>query len=188
MDTTRLLELIKTRRAVMPTQYSDQEITSEELNHILESANWAPTHKRTEPWRFKVIQGDARNRFAEFMIDTYKENTAIEKQSERTIQVLTEKCLRSDKIILICVKKSGMLPEWEEVAATAMAVQNMWLMCTSMGIGSYWSSPSAIKKMNEFTELEENEECYGIFYMGKQEGELFKGTRMPMEPKVQYIG
>lgn len=81
-----------------------------------------------------------------------------------------------------------MLPEWEEVAATAMAVQNMWLMCTSMGIGSYWSSPSAIKKMNEFTELEENEECYGIFYMGKQEGELFKGTRMPMEPKVQYIG
>lgn len=187
METEKLFELIKSRRAVQPTQYTDQEITQEELKMIFESANWAPNHKRTEPWRFKIIQGDARKRFADFMVSHYKENTEIEKQSERTINVLTEKCLRSDKIVLICMKKSELLPEWEEVAATAMAVQNMWLMCTSMGIGSYWSSPSAIHKVEKFVELEENERCLGIYYMGRLDGELMEGRRNPVESKLEFI-
>lgn len=187
MDTNKLFELIKIRRAVQPTQYSNEEITQEELNLIFESANWAPNHKRTEPWRFKIIQGEARTRFAEFMVNHYKEITDSEKQSDRTIQVLTDKCLKSDKIVLICMKKSHLLPEWEEVAATAMAVQNMWLMCTSMKIGSYWSSPSAIHKVNKFVELEEDESCLGIYYMGKLAGELHQGTRNPIESKLKFI-
>src|SRR5690606_41484879 len=123
----------------------------------------------------------------EFNVSQSNKNTTIAKQSERTSEVMTEKVLRSDKIILICVKKSGMLPEWEEVAATAMAVQNMWLMCTSMGIGSYWASPGAIKKMNEFVELEEDENCFGIFYMGNLKTELHESSRKSIEDKIQFI-
>ena len=33
------------------------------------------------------------------------------------------------------------IPEWEELASVACAVQNMWLSATSYGIGAYWSSP-----------------------------------------------
>lgn len=187
MNPEELLHIIKSRRSVMPTQYSETPISAEDLNKILESANWAPNHKRTEPWRFKVIEGDARNRFAEFMVKIHLENTPIEAQSERKKAAVIEKCLLSDKIVLICMKTSHLLPEWEELAATSMAVQNMWLMCTSMGIGSYWSSPGAISRMNEFVDLEENENCYGIFYMGKLKGELHESSRNPMETKVQFI-
>ncbi len=171
----------------MPTQYSEEEISNEELNLILESANWAPNHKKTEPWRFKIVQGDARKRLAEFLVEKYQESTLPEAQSERKKSGIIEKCLRSDKIILICMRTSHLLPEWEELAATSMAVQNMWLMCTSMGIGSYWSSPGAISKMNEFTQLDENEKCFGIFYMGKLAGTLYESTRKPIEEKIQLI-
>jgi len=40
-----IFELIQQRRTVSPNQYSKQPITEEELQKILESANWAPTHK-----------------------------------------------------------------------------------------------------------------------------------------------
>ena len=187
MNSHDLLQIIKSRRSVMPTQYSEKEITSDELNLILESANWAPNHKRTEPWRFTVIQGEAKKRFAEFMLEKYQETTLPEAQSERKKAGIVEKCMMSDKIILISVKTSHLLPEWEELAATAMAVQNMWLMCTALGIGSYWSSPGTISKMSEFTDLEEDENCYGIFYMGKRKGDLHESSRQPIENKVQFI-
>lgn len=187
MNPEELLALIKSRRSVMPTNYSEEAISQDELNKILESANWAPNHKRTEPWRFKIIEGKAKSRLADFMLEKYMETTLPEAQSERKKSAIVEKCLLSDKIILICMKTSHQLPEWEELAATAMAVQNMWLMCTALGIGSYWSSPGAISKMGEFLELEEDENCFGIFYMGKRKEPLHESNRKPIEEKIQFI-
>lgn len=187
MKSDELFEIIKSRRNVNPLQYGDAEISETELSQILESANWAPTHKRTEPWRFKVIQGHAKNRFAEFMVKKYMENTPAESQTERKKLDIIDKCNLSHTIVLINMKASGQLPEWEELASTSMAVQNMWLMSTAMGIGAYWSSPSTISQMNEFIPFEEEEKCFGIFYMGKLKTDLVEGTRKPMADKIQVI-
>ena len=46
--------LIRNRRSVFPDQYNDRPIARETLERLLEAANWAPTHKKTEPWRFRV--------------------------------------------------------------------------------------------------------------------------------------
>ncbi|MGB6094174.1 MAG: nitroreductase, partial [Moheibacter sp.] len=178
MKPEELLNIIKNRRSVMPIQYCNAEISGTELEMILESANWAPTHKRTEPVRFKIISGEGLNRFSEFMLNQYEKNTPAEKFSQRKSDGIAEKCRRSNKIILICVKYSGLVPEWEETASAATAVQNMWLMCTAFGIGSYWSTPGAIHNMKEFTELDENEKCIGVFYMGKiSEGKATESQR-----------
>ena len=61
-------------------------------------------------------------------------------------------------------KKS--VPEWEEIAATAMAMQNMWLTCTAYNIGCYWSTPKYSIKMNDFFKLKNDERCLGFFYLG----------------------
>ena len=37
--------------------------------------------------------------------------------------------------------KQNRLPEWEEIAAVSMAVQNMWLTCYANNIGCYLSTP-----------------------------------------------
>ena len=33
--------------------------------------------------------------------------------------------------------ENEVIPEWEELAATSMSVQNMWLTCTSYDLGCY---------------------------------------------------
>ena len=58
------------------------------------------------------------------------------------------------------------VPEWQEIAATAMAVQNMWLTCVEKKIGCYWSSPKYISKMSKYFSLNQNQRCLGFFYMG----------------------
>ena len=50
--------LIKNRRTVTPKDYlSGGRITDEDLNTILEAANWAPTHNKTQPWRYVMLSG-----------------------------------------------------------------------------------------------------------------------------------
>lgn len=170
-------EIIKNRRAVYPAQYNSEPVLKEEVETILDAANWAPTHKRTEPWRFKVFHGESQGKLADFLAEAYKNNT--EKFVERTYNKLQENPRKAGCIIAICMQRDPKesLPEWEEIAATAMAVQNMWLTASSMNIGSYWSSPGVIKYLGDFIDLEEGERCIGLFYLGRYDEPSPEGTR-----------
>lgn len=181
-------EIIKNRRAVYPAQYNDQPITKEEIQEILEAANWAPTHRRTEPWRFKVFHGDSQVRLGEFLAEAYKKST--DKFVERTYNKLIENPTKAGCVIAICMQRDplALIPEWEEIAATAMAVQNMWLTASTMEIGTYWSSPGVIQFLGDFVPLEEGERCIGLFYMGRYDNPLPEGTRnTSIEEKTTWI-
>ena len=182
-----ILDLIKRRRAVYPVQYNSKPIGKEILSGILEAANWAPTHRRTEPWRFKVLQGKAKSELGKFMAKKYQETESRPKTVK--IKKLQDNPQRAAAIILICMQRdpAESVPEWEEIAATAMAVQNMWLCCTELGIGSYWSSPSLVEYMGEFTEFKPGEKCLGLFYMGYYDDEVATIGRGPIEDKVSWL-
>jgi nitroreductase len=181
-------EIIAARRAVYPVQYNNEPVSKEEIQTILEAANWAPTHRRTEPWRFKVIQGTLKKELAQFLSETYKERG--ENFSEVKYRKYSENPLKAACIIAICMQRDlkESIPEWEEIASTAMAVQNMWLTASTMKIGAYWSSPGVIKYMDEFMDLEDGERCLGFFYMGKYNGELPEGHRKtPISEKTTWL-
>ncbi|MFD2588529.1 nitroreductase [Croceitalea marina] len=182
-----IFELIKKRRSVFPVQYNDKPIAKESIEKLLEAANWAPNHKKTEPWRFKVMMGDSKAELGLFLAKKYQETDARPKQIK--IKKLTENPKKAGAIIAVCMQRdpNESLPEWEEIAATAMAVQNMWLAATEMGIGSYWSSPGLIKYMDKFFDLNEGEKCLGFFYLGYSDDELNEGTRQPITEKVAWL-
>ncbi len=182
-----ILELIRKRRSIFPVQYNAKPISKEALEKILEAANWAPNHKKTEPWRFKVLQGNSKEALGTFLANKYQEVEA--KPKKLKIKKLLDNPSKAAAVIAICMQRdpNESLPEWEEVAATAMAVQNMWLCCTEMGIGSYWSSPGLIKYMDVFFDLNEGEKCLGFFYMGYYDEAPETGVRQPIEDKVVWL-
>lgn len=182
-----IFDLIKKRRSVFPAQYNEKAIAKTDIERILQAANYAPNHKKTEPWRFKVLQGNKKAELGEFLSNTYIDIT------ERPKQIKAKKLIENPKkagaIIAICMQRdpNESIPEWEEVAAVSMAVQNMWLCCTEMGIGSYWSSPGLIKYMHEFFNMNEGEKCLGFFYMGYYDEEPLEVTRTSIEDKVVWM-
>jgi nitroreductase len=182
-----IFDLIAKRRSIFPVQYNDKPIDKATLEKILEAANWAPTHKKTEPWRFKVLTGKKKDEMGAFLSKKYQEVDPKPKQV--TIKKLEDNAVRSAAAIAICMQRDPMesLPEWEEVASVAMAVQNMWLCCTELGIGCYWASPGLIKFMGEFFDLNEGERCLGFLYMGNYDGEVEPSTRGPISEKVEWL-
>ncbi len=51
-----VLENIKNRKSTFPNQLGDGNIERSKILQLLEAARWAPTHKKTEPWRFIVFE------------------------------------------------------------------------------------------------------------------------------------
>ncbi|KMQ62374.1 nitroreductase [Chryseobacterium sp. BLS98] len=166
-----LKQIIEQRRSIFPKDYSDSEISQEILDEILHSATLAPNHKRTKPWRFKIFKGEEKAKLASEMQAIYKATQPEQTFLEKKYQDIGFKINKADAVASIVVNFSGMVPEWEEIAAVSMAVQNMYLTCTANNIGCYWSSPGIVNHLKESLTIEENQKCLGLFYMGTLAGE-----------------
>lgn len=182
-----LNQIIRHRRSIYPHLFIDKKVEKSDILQILEAACYAPSHKKTYPWRFKVVQGNTKTSLGSFLANCYKTSTNEEKFSEFKYGKIKEKTAKSGAVLAICMQRDTKerIPEWEEVAATAMAVQNMWLQLTNLGLGGYWSSPKYISEVNSFFKLKVGERCLGFFYLGHYDKSLH--PKAPNFQKENYI-
>lgn len=184
-------DLIRRRRAIFPKTYeAGKPVDRAIIEQLLENANWAPTHRLTEPWRFRVFHSEeSRRRLSEYLSDFYRQHTAPELFSEEKMKKNGENPLLAAGVIAIVMQRdpAESLPEFEEVAAVAMAVQNMWLTCAAIGLGCYWSTPRAALEAGAFLDLQPGERCLGLFYMGWPALPELPGKRRPVAEKVRWM-
>ncbi len=182
-----LTSIIKQRRSIYPDSYLEKEIPKEAIEQILENANYAPTHKLTEPWRFVVLTGNAKAKLGLALGELYKKTIPAEKFLQKKFDSFSVKTQQAPCIIAINMKVSGKIPEWEELAAVSCAVQNMALSAQALNIGAYWSSPPLIDHLQEFLSLSSDEKCIGLFYMGYHNETSLVANRTPIEEKVIWM-
>lgn len=184
------LSLLRERRSIFPKDYNGKgrTVTDDEIRMLLEGANWAPTHKRTEPWRFVVFRGQAAiKQVLEATVEGNRAATTEERGGETFEQWhedfldngIGKKWSKCDVLISLSMLREAVpdkrLPEWEEIAATACAVQNMHLVATSLGLAGYWSSwniagrdSAAMAKCLGISK-EEGDRCLGFFCLGSSD-------------------
>jgi nitroreductase len=183
-----LSEIIKNRRSIFPESYTQQDIPKDLIKQVLESANFAPTHKLTQPWRFTVIRKSAKAKLGEALGKIYQQTVPVEKFLQKKYDSFGQKTQQANVIIAIKIQfHEDKVPNWEEIAATACAVQNMALTAEALNIGAYWSSPPLIDHLGDFLQLQPNERCFGLFYMGYHNAEPRPANRTPIEEKVTWM-
>ncbi|TWU26576.1 putative NAD(P)H nitroreductase YdjA [Novipirellula galeiformis] len=184
-------QVIRDRRTIKPTQYSNRDVDEKIVYELLENANWAPTHGMTEPWRFTVFSGDARNRLAEFMTDTYKSLTTEETFKQKKYDGMRENAIGAPVVIAIGMKRqaSEKISLLDELLAVACAVQNMHLTATAHGLGGFWSTNLVATSipMRDFIGLGENDQALGLFYLGYPKGDWPESSRGAMADKVRWV-
>lgn len=188
---SEVTELIQERRTIYPEQFSSRKIHKEQIQLILNNAQWAPTHGNTQPWRFKVFMEDGLNTLSEFLGSTYMKLTPEELQNDTKFAKLVSRPLKSSVVIAVCMERQPeeKILEIEEIEAVACAIQNMHLTCTAYGLGGFWSTPKLIysSEMNEFLKLNEKDKCLGLFYIGYPDIEWPKAHRKPLEYTTEWI-
>jgi nitroreductase len=190
-DIQEINRLIKTRRSSFPAQFSGAKIDEAIIEQILENANWAPTHGRTEPWRFVVFSDAGLKKLADFQSELYKKITKPEKFDEIKYEKLKNQPLKCSHIIAIGMKRqeNGKIPEIEEIEAVACAVQNMYLTATAYGVGAYWGSGGItyFEEAKAFLGLDAPDKLLGFFYVGEIAKPSPEGTRGNIQEKVSWV-
>lgn len=184
--------IIKNRRSSSPPLYVKGKVIPDEIIvQILENANYAPTHKKTEPWRFTVFAGDGLKNLSEMQREIYTKY-AGEKFKPIKLKKLVDFPLMSSHVIAIGMKRDEeeRILEIEEIESVACAVQNMFLTATAYGLGTFWST-GGITYFNEskpFFNLGEKDHLLGFFHLGylhQPAGEGYK--RGDIKDKVKWV-
>ncbi|MFK8056055.1 MAG: nitroreductase [Saprospiraceae bacterium] len=169
-----IYDTIHNRRSVRPGEYTDAPVSREVIERLIGAANAAPTHRRLYPWRFIVFDSaSAKTELGEFFADLAQSNSETPIAAPK-LRIARERPSKAAAAIAIVMKPDlEKLPEWEEVSATAAAVQNLWLALSAEGLVGYWSSPGPVCRGDgdKFLGLAEGEKCLGVFYLGHPAGE-----------------
>lgn len=185
-------KLIAARRSVFQQNYSGEHVDDAIVRQMLENANWAPTHKFTEPWRFIVYTRDGLKTLGQQQASVYKKVTEADgTYKEERYQNLLTKSLLSSHIIVVGMKrdKNKSVPEIEEIGAVFCAIENMYLTAAAYGVGAYLSTGGItyFEEAKEIFGFDAEDKLLGFFHIGIPKSKLPEGRRKPVEEKVRWI-
>lgn len=169
MTSLSTLDLLKSRRSLKPTMFTSPGPTEAELTEILTIAARVPDHKKLNPWRFLVFQGDARAKAGELFAEACRREDAMEPSDVR-LETERNRFLRAPVVIAVInrvIEKPG-VPEVEQVLSTGAAAFNLCLAANAMGYGTCWItewlaySPTVKAGLS----LTQEEKIAGFIYIG----------------------
>ncbi len=186
-----LSHTIKSRRTTKPSDMNGKKIDNTIIQQLLELANWAPTHARTEPWRFIVYEGDAKTTFCMDHAELMKANTDPEKFTNAKYQKIIENGETASHIVLVYMKRTltHTIPAIEEIAAVSAAIQNILLGAQSLTIGALWSTGGMAHhpSLKKYLELGEEDIVMGLLFLGYTDIPASAGKRnIPLEEKIVW--
>lgn len=177
-------EVIRTRRTNLQVD-PDDDVPDELVAHLIELATWAPNHKRTWPWSFTVLAGEARWRFGEALAAVAASEGALPPEKVAKLRV---KYARSPVVLLVWARCEGdAVRVREDRDATSAAVQNLLLGATSFGLASYWASlPDALwEPARRFAGIDDDREPVALVYLGWPRGDATAPPRPA--PEVRWL-
>lgn len=184
-----LSKIIENRRTVKPALMNGKKIPEEQIDLLLQLADWAPTHKRTEPWRFLVYSGDGLKTFVEQHAELYRKYCPADKFQEGKMTKILKRAEQVSHLVMAVMKRveNHKIPETEEYAAVSAAIQNMLLGAAALNIAAIWTSGSMATsdEMKEMLQLGEEDAIVGMLLFGYTDRQDLKAIRMtPLEEKI----
>lgn len=182
-------DIIKTRRSTKPALFNGNKIPDEQIEQLLQLADWAPTHTFSEPWRFVVYSGESVVGFSKQHALLYQQFTPAEKFMQSKFDSIISNGEKSSHIIVCIMKRSNeKIPAMEEMAAASCAVQNMLLGATALGIASLWSTGGMVlhPSFKNHFQLGEQDEILGQLYLGYSNETIEGKRKIGLEEKVVW--
>lgn len=163
-------DAIRGRRSV--GRVRQDAIARERIARLVEAATWAPNHKVTEPWRFVVITGAARDALGAAHADAVvRANPGLTPEARDAALALTSRA----PVIIACVCRSESedpVMRREDRDAVCAGLQNLLLAAHADGLGAIWRTGAFIDEDEVRAHLAcgPAEEIIGFVYVGEPEG------------------
>jgi 5,6-dimethylbenzimidazole synthase len=159
MEYAALLELVRTRRSIRA--FTDELVSEEHVQKVIEAARWAPSGANSQPWEFIVIREQkTKDQMALWAVEM--QHLVHEAELTRPEELrwasaarpVSDPVFKSSPVLILVVgdpRVSRSFPlltyverrEENLISGLATAFSYMTLAATSLGLGSHWASAVA---------------------------------------------
>jgi len=156
------LQIIKSRRSVR--DFTDEDVSDEQINNILEAGRWAPSGLNNQPWRFKLVRGDERKNLAECT----KYGRIIES---------------APASIVVFFNQDEGYNRTKDMQSMGACIQNMLLEVHAQGLGAVWLGEilNQRNRAEKALGVPESMELMSVIAFGHPSTELGDSNRRSLE-------
>ena len=164
-----MLELLATRRSVAPHLLAGPAPRPDEIETMLTIAARVPDHGRLAPWRFIVIEGDARHRMGDVIATAFE----ADEPGADPARIAQERGRLAQAPLVIAVVSRARphvkIPEWEQVLSVGAAAMNLVLAANAMGYAASWLTHwySFDGRVLDALGVEPDERLAGFIHIGR---------------------
>ncbi len=160
-------DLLMSRRSVKAKDMDGPGPNRDVMEKIIRAGLRVPDHGKLAPWRFVVLEGEAREKLGDAIASALiSEQETSEKVAEKMKGYATQ-----GPVLVVAIYSPNddrPIPEWEQMLSTGAACQNMLVAATALGYASQWLtgwgsySPSVCKALG----MSEREQIAGFLFFG----------------------
>lgn len=152
-------------------RFRPDPVPREIVQRLLDCAVRAPNHKLTEPWRFSVMTGGARDRFADIRAGHRLKRFADPSSAEALAaadKVRQESRATPAYVAVMGAQNPDEITREEDYAATMMAIANFMIAAQSLGLGTYLKTGGVMRDpgLLKLARVPENFRVVGIISLG----------------------
>jgi len=105
----------------------------EDIAKLVRLATRVPDHGKLAPWRFVLLEGADKDRFAERLRDL-----ALRRGDEAAAGKLAKLTTPPLAVAVVSSPKPGHIPEWEQVLSSGAVCATLLYAALAMGYGANW--------------------------------------------------
>lgn len=189
LNPAAVYRVIRSRRNV--AQFESAPVPREQLLRLLDAARWAPNHGLNEPWRFLVVEREARATLANLARIVTLEGAKDPDNPatiERAIRKQEELLAAPVVLFVFALPDPDGVVAKENYGAACCAVQNLLLAARAEGLGGRWSTGWLAKEERVWRLLGVplDYQLVGMIRLGKVAREP-NGRRRPIEEFVRWV-
>ncbi|HEX6558051.1 MAG TPA: nitroreductase, partial [Longimicrobiales bacterium] len=170
--------------------FTDAPVDNDDIRALLDAAVLAPNHKMTQPWGFAVLGRLARKEYGRIKAEIRVSKDLDPKAAAQKRVRIEEEIEAVPAVIVVTQKLEGDAHrKREDYAAVFMAIENMLLVATSMGLGSKVHTGDVMNApaMRALVGAEENEQIVAIIHVGEPAEAMKAKPRTPASEKTRWL-
>jgi nitroreductase len=128
-----VLTFLATRRSTSALTLTAPAPAAGEIDALLRLAVRVPDHGKLAPWRFVILEGEAKARFAGRL-----EGLALARNDQTAAAKLGKLKVPPLAIAVISAPKAAAIPEWEQQLSAGAVCTTLLQATLAMGYGANW--------------------------------------------------
>lgn len=187
-ESAETLALLARRRSLKLMHLTAPAPSREELDALINLAGRVPDHGKLGPWRFVIIDGDARDRAGAALEQVIRNDEGVDDARREFVRDWFKRA-PACVMVVSSPHPNPKVPEWEQVLSSGAVCFNLLLAAHALGYAGSWLTewPTFDERARAALGLSAEERIAGFVYLGTPGQAASERVRADVNARISHF-